>query len=265
MLQSVDPQPVGPGASASAASLLVFIHIPKTAGTTLGKLLRLHYGDAFGRVNTSGAWSAEELRDRVRAASAKPGVRVLQGHIPFGMQAVLPDDAQYVTVLRDPVERVLSQYHHLVTRTGKWTHAHLPPPSPELDLSECIGPCSYISDNLQTRMLCGMGSRIEPLPEGALEQAKRNLRHRFAWVGTTERFDEFLGLLNGLLGVPAVASDPARVSIGRPQREGLSPDLRALVEETHVLDAELHRYADGLLGEALARREADVAPTLLGN
>src|SRR2546428_5817130 len=234
--------------------LLVFVHIPKTAGTTIGTLLRHHYGPRFRRINTSGAaHDSERLQERVAAALAEPTVQAVQGHISFGLSEFFPADARYATLLRDPLERMLSEYHHLVTRTGTWRHDWLPAPSPELTLADCLGVRSYIPDNLQTRMLCGLALPIDPLSADALEQAKRNLHDRFRYVGTTERFDEFLALLNIELAWPTVAYERVRVVPGRPGREALTPDALRLAEEATVLDRALHEYAGQLLSAALER------------
>jgi hypothetical protein len=114
-------------------------------------------------------------------------------------------------------------------------------------------PRSYVPDNLQTRMLCGLVSPWDELPPGALEQAKQNLAERFSYVGTTERFDEFLCLLNIELGWPTLSYKPKHTSSGRLRVEDLSADELRLVEETNLLDRQLHAYAGELLAEALAR------------
>ena len=56
-------------------------------------------------------------------------------------------------------------------------------------------------------MLCGIVSPWDELPADALQRAKENLA-AFDFVGTTERFDEFVALLNIALGWPTVASAP---------------------------------------------------------
>jgi hypothetical protein len=239
--------------SAPIESLIVFIHIPKTAGTTLGTILRHHYGAQFRRINTSGAHDAESLRERVATALEQPELRVVQGHISFGLWDRFPAGSRFATILRDPIECTLSHYSFLVQRTGKWRHDWLQPPSAELTLAECLGERSYIPDNLQTRMLSGGVSVYDPLPPDALELAKRHLRDRFAYVATSERFDEFLALLNLELGWPTVAYDRARVTSGRRKRDELSREELELVLDSNALDSELHGYAGELLSEALER------------
>jgi hypothetical protein len=256
----------------SPESLLVLLHIPKTAGMTLQKILQYHYGDAFqgagkprGRhapphQRTPNVFSRFEHADtRLREIAAKPGVRAVSGHITFGLHDRLPPDARYITILRDPVERTLSQYYFHVrphAEAGKAARRDLappwlPPPSSELTLEECLTERGYIPDNLQTRMLCGLVSPYDPLPPRALEQALHNLRERFAFVGTTERFEEFLALLNLELGWPTVAYTRSNANATRLRKEDLSAGLLRVVEERNALDRELHACAAQLLAEAL--------------
>src|SRR5262249_14814536 len=136
------------------------------------------------------------------------------------------------------------------------------PPSPELTLDECLTERGYIPDNLQTRMLCGLVSPYDPLPADAVEQAKRNLRDGFAYVGTTERFEEFLALLNVELGWPTVAYKRSNANPKRPKKDDLPPDVRRLVEERNALDSELYAYAAELQAEALGRRGPELADEL---
>ena len=224
-LTSVERSAARPDGGAADEPLLVLLHIPKTAGMTLAAILQNHYGDGFrGGVAESRGRPPERrmpnvfsrfdyVDARLRSIAANPGVHALSGHITFGFHDRLPGDARWLTVLREPVERTLSQYFFFVQppprRSGRAGAGFVPPwlpaPTPELSLEDALTERGYIPDNLQTRMICGLVSPYDPLPAGALEQAKQNLRERFAYVGTTERFDEFLALLNLELGWPTVA------------------------------------------------------------
>ena len=241
----------GHGNAERIAPLVVFLHIPKTARTTLGTLLRLHYGPGFRRIDTSGAHDPEVLRRRVELVLSRPGLAAAQGHFTAGVLDLLPERALLGTILRDPIERTLSQFHHLVTRVGRWQHDWLPPPSRDLTIAECIGERSYIGDNLQTRMLCGTVSPIEPLPADAVERAKQVLRDRFTFVGTTERFDEWLALLNLKLGWPTVGYECAPAAPERMCKGDISAaDLRQ-IEEANALDLEVYEHAAQLLAHTI--------------
>lgn len=246
-------------------SLLALVHVPKTAGTTLTKLMRHHYR---GRFLTSGNIFSrfEDVEAKLRELQRKPHIAGLAGHFTFGLAERELPTSRYMTILRDPIERTLSHYYFLVQpRPGRAKAAGpaimpawLPPPPSGLSLEEALADRSYIPDNLQTRMVCGLVSPYDPLPAGALDQAKRNLSDRFAHVGTTERFDEFLALLNLELGWPTLAYNRYRVHTSRPKRESLAVGDARVLEERNALDLELYAYAAGLLEQALARRRSEV-------
>ena len=265
------PSAAAPGVRAEP--LLVFVHIPKAAGKTLAKILHRHYGDDFvggggeDRQAPLGMRAAPNVFSRLdqvdaqlRSIASMSNVRAIAGHITFGLHDRLPVNARYITLLREPVERTLSHYFFFVQPPGKragragkgFVPPWLPQPSPDLTLDESLTERGYIPDNLQTRMLCGLVSPYDPLPPDALERAKLNLRERFAFVGTTERFAEFLALLNLDLEWPTVACKPANVNRHRPRKRDIPPNVVRLVEERNTLDRELHAYAEELLTERLA-------------
>jgi hypothetical protein len=227
---------------------LLLVHLPKTAGTTLAQLLRYHYsGGAFmGAGNVLSR--PEEARPRLEAVARKPAIRAASGHVSFGLAEQVLPGAIFVTILREPVGRTLSQFSFLAEagRGGGLVPPGLDEDAGGLGLEEMVER-GYLLDDLQTRMLCGLVSPYDDLPADALERAKTNLRERFAYVGTTERFDQLLAVLNLDLGWPTTAHEPARENQNRPAQ--VSDELRALAAERSPRDLELHAFAGELLSE----------------
>ena len=268
-----------PSSGSLAEPLLVLLHVPKTAGMTLAGILQYVYGDAFrGGVGESrllpderrmpNVFSRpEHVEARLSSLRAKGAVRALSGHLTFGWADRLPANARWITVLRHPVERTLSQYYYFVDppprRSGRAGAGFVPPwlptPKPSLTLDEALTERGYIPPNLQTRMLCGLLSPYDPLPEDALAQARRNLDERFAYVGTTERFTEFLALLNLELGWPTIAYRRSNANPKRPTGADLEPETLALVQDRNRLDLELHAHAASILDKALSANRPGLA------
>jgi hypothetical protein len=227
----------GPG------SLLVYVHIPKTAGTSLRKLIsRTHPGRFRKAPNTF--THPDVAEERLRAVLAEdPPPLAIGGHIVFGLRDVLPPEARYLTVLRDPVERTLSHYGYLAAPRDpvKRQHGLLArgtPYRPDLTLEEALADARYLPDNLQTRMLVSRRSPFEDLPPDALDRAKEHLR-ALAYVGVTERLDELVASL----GWERHASKRRRVGEERPSRESLTKAQLRAVEEHNALDLELYALA----------------------
>jgi hypothetical protein len=239
---------------------LLLVHLPKTAGTTLAQLLRYHYRDGAFKGAGNVLSRFDEAEPRLEGIARKPAIRAASGHVSFGLaERVLPE-ATFVTILREPVARTLSQYYFLVEvgRGGGLIPPGLDEDSRALSLEEAFDR-GYLLDDLQTRMLCGLVSPYDDLPADALERARANLRDRFAYVGTTERFDELLAVLNLALGWPTTAHEPARENTRRPK--AVAEDLRAFAAGRNPLDRELYAYAGELLAEkvdAAVEAEAEV-------
>src|SRR5690606_8324551 len=119
----------------------------------------------------------------------KQPIRYLRGHMPFGVHQWLPRPATYITLLRDPVTRFVSEYTYICANPEHPLHARFNAEGTTLEAYIEIG-----EPNLMTRWLCGFAETGDwlpnPLPAGAVATAQRHLATHFSVAGLTERFDE---------------------------------------------------------------------------
>jgi ABC-type polysaccharide/polyol phosphate transport system ATPase subunit len=123
-------------------------------------------------------------------------VRFVWGPYRHGFQTHLPKESASVTILREPLERVVSHY-------SDWASAAKNAGS--LDEVLASGHYPLITDNYMTRILSGVAT-LDPPEQGAtaqsnprvtdadFEKAASNLGS-YMLVGVTDRFDEMLLLL----------------------------------------------------------------------
>jgi hypothetical protein len=233
---------------------VIFLHIPKTAGSTLHAIIERQY-PADVIYNTDGVRNreaAERFRGIPEADRAK--IRMLKGHMGFfGWHEYLPGPAVYITFLRDPVERVISHYYYVLHSP---THpAHRRTVAARLSLKEYLRTeMTKEVDNQQTRILSARPADFGGCCRLHLEAAQDHIARHFALVGLTERFDESLVLLRRLFGWGTIYYGRRRVTPGRPRKEDVDPDTIALIRAYNALDLELYRIAEGLFESAL--REA---------
>lgn len=218
---------------------LVFLHIPKTAGSTLRQVIRRHYPPEVICDVPPETW------DEVSAARLSQ-IRVLMGHVPFGVHERLSVPADYVTLLREPVDRIVSLYYYVVQRG----EAHpLHPLVRGRSLDEFVATRHDQLVNAQVRQLSG----IDREPDAAaLAQAKRNLATGMIAFGTDERFDESLLLFRRALGWRRVHYRRSNVTARRKRLAELPAGTIAAIERQNALDVELFAFARRLLDERIA-------------
>ncbi len=100
-------------------SLIVFLHIPKTAGTSFSHLLKRKFKPESIAQIYAPAECARPLTDH--AARIESSIDCISGHIDYGIHQYLSRDCEYFSMLRDPVSRVLSHYHFTRSKDAK-TH-----------------------------------------------------------------------------------------------------------------------------------------------
>jgi hypothetical protein len=245
-----EPAPAAVEAPSVTAPAVLFLHIPKAGGQTLGEIVYaqtraetesesdvlkagvayLTYGFLKERPLVVPEYALPLLR--------RPDLRAVIGHFWFGLHEHVARPSVYVTTLRDPVERVLSLYYY--------TRLH-----DSISLDEFIADPPFREvDNDQTRRIAGVDPEIGECTPALLDAAKENLR-RFAVAGTIERLDDMLPLLQRRLGWQRpVAWYPRNVNPDRPAASSLPRATIAAIRRRNELDFELWRYASQLMDEA---------------
>jgi hypothetical protein len=230
-------------------SPLVFLHLPKTAGSTLVRILRRQYADAEWLKGKD--LNYFESPEHTREELAKIGdpwpseIPAVHGHLSLHLRGYFPRETRYMTIVRDPVERTISHFHHAVRQPDFRLRRDIPPPTLETPIEEALSS-GLIPDNLQTRMLSGVPPFDGECTEEMLDAACANL-DEFAYVGVTERFDGFLCLLRIELGWRHVLYRRERVTEDRTQAAELPRKTLEAIRQANQLDRRLHEHAGRLL------------------
>lgn len=245
------PRPTSP------RRLIVFTHVPKTAGSSLARMMR-GSGAPIARApnvfkGTGGVVRAPQYDRYVDALRRRPDARLLHGHTPFGAATRLADewDLQFVTILREPVDRAVSHYYFQLQFADRRPRGG-PRLSPATPLDEAFSALHLVPDNLHTRMLCGDAEPFGEVTEAMLAAACHNLETRFAAVGLVERFDETVTLFNLRLGLSMPAGPLRRVNDTRPRGADVPPDIRAAAERANQYDLALYAHACALFERSTA-------------
>jgi hypothetical protein len=220
-----------------------FLHLPKTAGTTMRRVLDREYRNAR-RYEIGEDVTGDIRKFRSRPWDADNAPNLVQGHMSYGLHEFVPGPSTYVTVLREPIRRALSDYHYVTSTPGHPIHEHVK----DMSLVEYFesGITGQLS-NGQVRLLSG-----DNLPEDRgvpsnrrmeradIERARAHLDDNFTAVGVQERFDETLLLFRRRLGWRWPFYVRENVTSRSYRREDIPDDELARLRELNLLDIELY-------------------------
>jgi hypothetical protein len=233
--------------------LLIFLHVAKTGGSTLRDIVRRQYPP--DRIYTADLHKAPSAYLQQLGQILSRDTAVIQGHSRFGLHEFFARRCTYITLLREPVDRVISYYYMVVRASHDPDHG--PVCSEGIGLGEYASSGRFPTDNRQTRLVSGHGLSPGPCPGSMLEVAKRNLREHFSVVGLTEAFDETLILLKRTFGWRSVLYSRRNVGLNRPKKASVGEETLKAIKDANRLDIELYDYAGALFREQLSRQAPD--------
>lgn len=242
--------------------ILIFLHVAKTGGTTLGSILAglfplsgqlsTHVGKTFSAL---GVWPADEF-GRTWAAlesTRKAEIKHLAGHSLFGVHRVVSRPCRYIGMVREPVDRVASSYYYISTQPSIPVYEQIAKGMSLSDYIDCkVGLDAH---NYQTRILSGdercnatwdqVGEVLsKPIPESVLQVAKENIAKHFAVLGPMEQFDRVLMLLKLKFSFPmrSLLYEKKNVNHGRPSRDRLDESTIEKIKCANTLDSDLYQF-----------------------
>lgn len=223
-----------------------FLHLHKTAGTSLWRRLHHQFTDAelYPGVQddspTERTFVPEYLQARYLAR--RDEIRVVTGHFPLCTTELLGDDFRTFTVLRPPLERVTSVLRH---------HRDSRSPDDPITFDEIydLPVQQLLIRNHMTKMLAldahemtdGALSDIA-IDDARLEVAKQRLT-AIDVVGLQSRFEEFCAALEQRFSWDL---GPTVVMNRSSSPSEMTPELARRIEADNAIDQELYDFARGL-------------------
>lgn len=175
----------------------VFIHIPKTGGSTIRFIVAQQYGTEHiiyfepggmvGPVTAELPWDPTiPSKNQLDKVLAGLDIKLIIGHQKFGVHHLMNMPCRYFSMVRDPIDRVISNYYYAFDY-------------PEHTYGDQIrsGALS-LEDYISDPKICGREEQLGHLagifesPRGGTDAAIANVESCIAAVGVTERFDESL-------------------------------------------------------------------------
>lgn len=220
---------------------LIFLHLPKTGGSTFhGILVRQYKASDLYHVRTH----ADAQRFSRESEAVRSRIKVLKGHMGFGFHTDFPgkDPVKYVTLMREPVARTISHYSFI--RERSYHKLHKVVVENDYSLKDYVTKgLREDTDNPQLRLLSG----DVKIPFGTcssemVQKAKDHINDHFLLAGTLEYYHEFLLMLQDELGWKTPYYNRENVTGRKIRREEVDQDTIDVIRETHRYEIELYDW-----------------------
>jgi hypothetical protein len=161
-----------------------------------------------------------------------------EGHFALGEEPRNSRKPVYITLVRDPVDRFLSNYYMAHDQRARWSEGKQDRhPFWTYDIDRFVDYVyarrKWNDTNMQCRFIGG-ANRFEP--------ARRAVDDRVFLAAPTDRLDDCLELLQPVLGLQSTVAPQWNVGQARQGRAPPSPETRAKIQEMTSEDQLLYDY-----------------------
>lgn len=215
--------------------MIISVHLPKTAGKSFEATLRAHFGDGLREdygtfpMNTPVLTRSRRALDDslAHAAADFAGVACIHGHfMPLRYLLLsLTRELTFVTWLRHPVQRMISNYHY-------WQQTYDAATARPLHRR-------VVEEQWSLERFC-LGDEMRDMYSQFLWGFPDD---NFSFVGITEHYDEDLAYFaRRFLGRP-VTAERLNVGVAGGHDYAIEPELNQRIEAFHARDMALYRRA----------------------
>jgi len=176
----------------------IFIHIPKTAGTSMNYVIDRNFTD--DQIISTSSEKAVQLRDLDDEIVSK--IEFVRGHITYGIDRFIPKESKYLCLFRLPGPRIFSFYNFVCRSTTHRLHTSFNKSG--FDFGHFLefaysdaGLLAEIHNGQIRRIADRMGNSLGKEQE-VLHEAARIIVEEKILYGFSERFDQFVAELHRL-------------------------------------------------------------------
>ena len=222
--------------------LFIHLHIPKTGGTTLRDIIQRQYQSEkilmIPKLDES-----EDILKEVSTSQINQ-LKLIQGHLKYGIHNHFHRRAKYFAIIRDPINRVLSTYYYVLSQ--KNNPQNLSTSNNQMTIYDYVqsGVNPFLI-NGQTQLISGKTGNIDnPIikSEELFSLAKENIANDFLFLGITEMFDETILILKNMLGWHMPYYSIANRTKNKPNYDAVNPTIISFIKEHNQLDIKLYNF-----------------------
>lgn len=249
---------------------LVFVHVPKCAGTSIETALREHYRLSRIIIDPEASFRAaqadlacpandqtrqailshaSEMRRTLLHAHLATGYHCITGHAPLGLNTLKAHEKShdFITILREPVARFLS--HLTFNLAGHGGHGRIDEPLENFLRS----PRAKTMGSLYGKYFSGLPMSADFTSPEAVEAATHTLT-KMNTVGRLDQLNKFSADIEKLTGKRLRITHKNKTASNQRTQTQITPEATKIIESLCAADSKIYRWVCEEKATAPAKR-----------
>ncbi|MEC9093688.1 MAG: hypothetical protein VX438_13325 [Planctomycetota bacterium] len=179
------------------AEPVIFTHIPKCAGTSFIRVLRFWFKETYCHLiqDESKDIKLPKVGVQLEDGSYRQDIKCIHGHFNhgrgYGLPYHYPEINQYITIMRDPFDIVVSMYFFFKGKSLRGEFFHR---GKQIDVRDQFPSVEHYVRNYPDWL-------FDHLPQNiSLENVEEQIRKRFIYVGLFEEMQTSIDVLSAIFG-----------------------------------------------------------------
>lgn len=225
---------------ASKPKKILFDHLPKCGGSSLNYYLAKHY-PRRKTFSLNGADPESSVKKFINKSQRERfSYDLIKGHLAHELLDYAPHACIKVTVLRDPVERIVSHYYYAKSTPKHYLYSKIHDANMNLE--------DYVSSNIggelhnwYTTHFTGLSvEEVQSNQVNSLENAHEVIK-KYDIVGFLDKYADFINKLQNKANLRYSYSDKKiNVTCKKPLLKEIPKDTLKLIHDANIVDIKLY-------------------------
>lgn len=230
---------------------ILFDHLPKCGGSTLNSYLQEHY--PYRKTYTINGQEPQASVDRFKQMpqNVRYGYDLINGHMANQLLDSVHPDCLKVTLLRDPVERIISHYFYARSIPFHYLHDRIHAEGITLHDYVSMEDLSTELQNWYIKHFSGLtADAVKHDPETAVSLAYDTLMNRYDLVGFLDQYSAFIKSLQKLANLRhPYRTKRINVTQNKPTKDSIPAETLQRIRQFNDLDIKLYARLHTALAE----------------